>query len=494
MDRKTFVLDSQSLKLKEALNKDFLEIELYAIAEGGPYNKCIFLLDGMKKALPTFYNKFILGYFNTHGSVYNEGNFEEHNADLKFDKDTQEKYLSFTAPNAEKALGIIRESDTVEIVDYQGKKWIHLTAAILTKYNREAVKHLLTSKKQHKVSVEITVVKSYKEKGNDIVEEFILDGITILGTQRNSMQIAGEGVTGAHLEIKHFMATEDFQQQKKALTFAYKELEEETLPQNSNEKKEKIKMEEHIDNKNEDRNGGINLSTEKNTPEVIEENKAEFASVAENNVEQIVTESENLEQTSEAEEETEKHECNTFASEDKEDEDVEGIVGEDTKSFTEEVVENEAEVAPAIDFEMQFNELNKKFNDLTNAYNSLDEEYKKLFAEKEEIEKENRSMKCEQMKHYGLSIMKEDEEDISSETFAEIETKFCEQCETGKFASCEQVKDFVEGEIAKAYYKMSKEQKNNKAKEFSAKLNSTTVTTVVAADDSLDKLRQLLKI
>ena len=57
MDRKTFVLDSQSLKLKEALNKDFLEIELYAIAEGGPYNKCIFLLDGMKKALPTFYNK-----------------------------------------------------------------------------------------------------------------------------------------------------------------------------------------------------------------------------------------------------------------------------------------------------------------------------------------------------------------------------------------------------------------------------------------------------
>lgn len=588
MDRKTFVLDSQSLKLKEALNKDFLEIELYAIAEGGPYDKCIFLLDGMKKALPTFYNKFILGYFNTHGSVYNEGNFEEHNADLKFDKDTQEKYLSFTAPNAEKALGIIRESDTVEIVDYQGKKWIHLTAAILTKYNREAVKHLLTSKKQHKVSVEITVVKSYKKKGNDIIEEFILDGITILGTQRNSMQIAGEGVTGAHLEIKHFMATEDFQQQKKALTFAYKELEEEALPQNSNEKKEKIKMEEHIDNKNEDRNGGINLSTEKNTPEVIEENKAEFASVAENNVEQIVTESENLEQTSEAvvettetfaeeeitsetettttevqetftgeeqveetettqevvmsedktgeekedctdskkeecnkvtcsecedcekeeeeeheddnheehdeEKETEKHECNTFASEDKEEENVEGIVGENTKSFTEEVVENEAEVAPAIDFEMQFNELNKKFNDLTNAYNSLDEKYKQLFAEKEDIEKENHTMKCEQMKHYGLSIMKEDEEDISSETFAEIETKFCEQCKVGKFASCEQVKDFVEGEIAKAYYKMSKEQKNNKTKEFSSKLNSTTVTTVVATEDSLDKLRQLLKI
>ena len=48
-----------------------------------------------------------------------------------------------------------------------------------------------------------TNVKSYKKNGNDIIEEFILDGITILGTQRNSMQIAGEGVTGAHLEIKH---------------------------------------------------------------------------------------------------------------------------------------------------------------------------------------------------------------------------------------------------------------------------------------------------
>lgn len=592
MDRKTFVLDSKSLKLKEALNKDFLKIELYAIAEGGPYNKCVFLLEGMKKALPTFYNKFILGYFNTHGSVYNEGNFEEHNADLKFDKDTHEKYYSYTAPNAEKALGMIRESDTVEIIDYKGKKWIHLTAVILTKYNREAVKYLLKSKKQHKVSVEITVVKSYKEKGNDIIEEFILDGITILGTQRNSMQIAGEGVTGAHMEVRHFMATEDFQQQRKALTFAYKELEQEKTAQNSNEKQEDIKMEEYIDNKNEKRNGGINLSTEKNTPEVIEENATvEFASVAENNVEQIVTENENLEQTSNIvaetteffaeeevtsevenvveeaqetfseeaettqeivmseeqteedkaedcensedskkeecntvtysdcedcvedeeeeeheednheeheEEEIEKHECNTFASEnkgkDKEDEDVEGIVGEITKSFTEEIVENNVEVAPIVDFEKQFNELNEKFIALTNSYNSLEENYKKLFAEKEIIEKENQTMKCEQIKHYGLSVMKEDEEDISSETFAEIEKNFCEQCEKGKFVSCEEAKDFVEGEIAKAYYKMTKEQKNNKTKEFSAKLNSATVTTTVVAEDSLDKLRQLLKI
>ena len=162
MNRKQFVLDSKSLKIKEILNKDFLEIEILAIAEGENRNETSFTLDSMKKSIPTFYNKFILGYFNVQGDVNNDGNFEEHNSDIKYDKDCEEFYYSYLAPNAEKALGLIRESDKVEIVEVNGKKWIKLTAAILTKYNREAVKHLLRSKNKKKISVEITIEKSYE--------------------------------------------------------------------------------------------------------------------------------------------------------------------------------------------------------------------------------------------------------------------------------------------------------------------------------------------
>ena len=100
MNRKQFVLDSKSLKIKEILSKDFLEIEILAIAEGENRNESSFTLEGMKKSIPTFYNKFILGYFNVQGDVNNEGNFEEHNSDVKYDKDCEEFYYSYLAPNA----------------------------------------------------------------------------------------------------------------------------------------------------------------------------------------------------------------------------------------------------------------------------------------------------------------------------------------------------------------------------------------------------------
>ena len=60
MNKKQFILDSKSLKIKEILNKDFLEIEILAISEGENRNDSAFTLESMKKSIPTFYNKFIL--------------------------------------------------------------------------------------------------------------------------------------------------------------------------------------------------------------------------------------------------------------------------------------------------------------------------------------------------------------------------------------------------------------------------------------------------
>ena len=87
----TFALTTDNAKLKRVLNKDFLEIEIYAISEGMVGNDCFFTLESMEKSLPTFYNKFILGYFNCFGNVNNFGKFEEHNSDIKIDLDTEEE-------------------------------------------------------------------------------------------------------------------------------------------------------------------------------------------------------------------------------------------------------------------------------------------------------------------------------------------------------------------------------------------------------------------
>ena len=165
MNKKSFVLDSKSLKIKEVLNQDFMEIEILSISEGLNRNNSFFTLESMEKAIPTFYNKFIMGYYRVNNFKSGEGVFEEHNSDMKYDKELDEFYWSYTAANAEKPLGLVRESDKVEIIEKDGKNWIALTAVILTKYNREAVKHLLKSKWKRKVSVEITVVKSHEKDG-----------------------------------------------------------------------------------------------------------------------------------------------------------------------------------------------------------------------------------------------------------------------------------------------------------------------------------------
>lgn len=250
-NKKSFVLDSKSLKIKEVLNQDFLAIEIYAISEGETRNPCGFTLDSMEKAIPTFYNKFILGYFNVTNNSAQEGEFEEHNSDIRYDKDLDEFYWSYTDPSAEKALGLIRESDSVEIVEYKGKKWIKLTAVILTKYNREAVKHLLKSRSKRKVSVEITVVKSHMEGDIEWIDEFILDGITILGNRRNSIVPCEEGIEGASLRVLEFLKTDVFSKQRAALSFAYKELDTQNDSHEHNEQIGEITMEENTENNTE---------------------------------------------------------------------------------------------------------------------------------------------------------------------------------------------------------------------------------------------------
>lgn len=357
LNRKQFVLDSKSLKIKEILNKDFLEIEILAIAEGKNRNKTSFTLESMKKAIPTFYNKFILGYFNVQGDVNNDGHFEEHNSDIKYDAECDEMYYSYLAPNAEKALGLIRESDKVEIVEIKGKKWIRLTAVILTKYNREAVKHLLRQKSKTKVSVEITINKWHTEEGIDIIEDFTLDGITILGTRRNSSEVCEEGVAGASMILK-FLKSENFGAQRRALSFAYKELDSLGINEEVEEITMKNNQTKNKESKKEER-GSLSMDNVKENEQVVEQNKENF--VEDNN---STTETQQV-----SEETTDTSTATNFVAEDKQDGTNKEECAEnkaeqdcDNQSFTEEDKEEKCSKEEAKDTEEKTEQEAKDIN------------------------------------------------------------------------------------------------------------------------------------
>lgn len=539
MNKKQFVLDSKALKIKEVLNKDFLEIEILAIAEGENRNKTSFTLESMKKAIPTFYNKFILGYFNVQGNVNNEGRFEEHNSDIKYDQELDEMYYSYLAPNAEKALGLIRESDKVEIVNVDGKNWIKLTAAILTKYNREAVKYLLKRKSKSKVSVEITINKYHTENGIDIIEDFTLDGITILGNRKNSNRECEEGIEGASMILK-FLNSKIYSAQRRALSFAYQELE--TL--GTNEGEEEITMKNNqLKHKENEEGGSVSMDNTKNvSEETYVEQQEEFAcdnptseeekqcnSVCDEEkcasnqpVDGEVFEDEGCKDKEDTDDDDEKdvddkeecsacgekstescgdsatcekaeESCGDTATCEKEEVTNCGTYSDITFLFTNVNGEEQSFTCEPTSEAMQevFNSnIQTAFNELVERYNELQEKYNSLETE------------CNNAKFsaYGEELFAKDDTLEDADKVSLKET-FVAKCNEGAFASEEEVQDYVETQIAKKVYqvvKMSKQAKNEEKKEFSAKIKNSTVDNNEVEDEAsmgnMERMKKMLEL
>jgi hypothetical protein len=174
----------------------------------------------MEKSLVTFKNKPVLGYFNVQNS-----NFEEHNSDINMDYETGESFYDYTKNGSEKPLGLISESDVVEIVELDGKNWIKVTASIWTKYNKQAVENLIKSKRK-KVSVEVTIVDyTVNEDETETINAFIFDGVTILGNKRGTKTLVEEGIEGAHLKLLEFISSDKFTKYKTAMCFAMTNIE-----------------------------------------------------------------------------------------------------------------------------------------------------------------------------------------------------------------------------------------------------------------------------
>ncbi len=227
-----FELSSDQISVRNILaNKNFLEIEIYSISNANPNrNQSCFTLESMRKGIETYTDKPILGFFN-------QGDFESHKGQVGYDPELDKDYWDNS--NGEQILGFVRQSDHKEIVEKGGLMWIVCTAMICTQYNYKQVKRLLRDKKK-KVSVEISVKDSEVIDGIEYIYDFELLGITILGS-KNGMPVR-EGIEGAHLSVLDLLE-ERYSEQKKALVFAYSQLDNENYKEDKDLANEEGKTE-----------------------------------------------------------------------------------------------------------------------------------------------------------------------------------------------------------------------------------------------------------
>ena len=211
-----------------------------AVSSANPNrNKSWFTKESMERSLHSFVNKPILGYFT-------KGDFVSHNGEWKIDSETNIPYFdTLDTPEGERILGIIRESDRLEIVqDASGLYWIEFTCALWSQYNFKQVKRLIKDARRAQrmggptknISVEVDLT-DYEVLDNGItkINQFELIGVTILGS-RNGVKVE-PGIEGASLSVVDVMGRDLYDHQLKALRLAYEKLD------GTVEKKEENKVE-----------------------------------------------------------------------------------------------------------------------------------------------------------------------------------------------------------------------------------------------------------
>ena len=216
-----------------------------AISSANPNrNGSWFTPESMAKALPTFVNKPILGYFEN-------GDFVSHNGEWGHDSETELDYWDTLGKKGERILGIIRESDSVGIVhDNAGLSWITFTCALWTQYSFKQVKRLIKDAKRAQkrggttknISVEVDIL-DYEILPNGVmkINDFNLVGVTILGS-RNGVPVE-PGIENAELSVVDVMGREVYAHQAETLRLAYAKLDgptAETKEENQVSKEDQI--------------------------------------------------------------------------------------------------------------------------------------------------------------------------------------------------------------------------------------------------------------
>lgn len=213
--KKIFALEVNDYDVKELSDKQFLSMDMWAISDGINRNMSEFLEESFESAIPTFYNKPVLAYYNT-----TTGDTEEHNSSLNFDEEGQ-MFFDYQYNGAEHPVGLIPESAEISVQERNGKKWIHIKGALLWYEYNHQLGQLLKKKGNKKVSVEVEFIDSYMDGEVEKVKSFVFLGITILGTDPDTMQEIQEGIEGARLELAGYTDTEEFVRFRQKMSFAY---------------------------------------------------------------------------------------------------------------------------------------------------------------------------------------------------------------------------------------------------------------------------------
>lgn len=216
--KKIFALEVNDYDVKELSDKQFLSMDIWAISDGINRNGSEFLEESFKSAIPTFYNKPVLAFYNT--TICDT---EEHNCSVNFDEDGKVFY-DYQYDGAEHPVGLIPESATITIEERDGKKWIHIKDALLWYEYNHQLGQLLKKKGNKKVSVEVEFLDSYMDDGIEKVKSFVFLGVTILGKDPNTMEEYQEGIEGARLELSGYTKTEEFVRFKQKMSFAYNKM------------------------------------------------------------------------------------------------------------------------------------------------------------------------------------------------------------------------------------------------------------------------------
>ena len=209
-----FELSPKQLKFKDILNKEFIELEVWAISTINPNrNNSCFTLESLMDAKPNCKNKPIVGFFENN-------DFTTHEGKVDYDPEFQKEF--WNTERGERILGWVRESDPVDIVEQNGLHWLKFRCVLCTTYCYRQVRRLLKDKRK-KVSVEITVKEHHFVDDIEVIDKFVLNGVTILGSKNGKAVL--EGIPGAHLSILEQLDEGAMMEQKRVLTFAYNQLD-----------------------------------------------------------------------------------------------------------------------------------------------------------------------------------------------------------------------------------------------------------------------------
>ena len=311
--------------------------------------------DSMNQAIPSIYNRPILGYIHK----LSDGSYDFAGHEMFINDDGEIEY-------EEIAVGTIPESCNAKLVydKEKEKTYLEVDGFIYEEYTRAA--DILREKKQSKVSVELSLLDfSYDAKNRHLnIDKFYFSGVTILGVTRDGNEtVIEEGMYGSNVKLKDFSVKNNsvFSNETEEMKAKLIEMQESinallsrfNINEDSNESKENYGKEDNIQVEDQ-----ILVNEE-----VVEETTVEMEEVAEDTVE--VTETESTEEATDTVTENESEEPVEETPEVVVEESVEEVVEEHVEVSEEFVEDNEDEEKDDVEDDEEDND---------------DEEEKKVFS------------------------------------------------------------------------------------------------------------------